>query len=190
MFTVTKKRDSLTHEDELEPDVLEWNRSSDIKEGIHMMISHHPPSLYGHCLRVTIAGRSLYLCGRCTGIYGGLGLGLLFLFIFNISLTPTWLWFLISVILGFSTVVDWMSQRLTPRKTTNIIRAGTGFGSGLGLAIIFFLGDLFFMLVALAIMSASVGIVGIIENRRRSISLDTQRAAIEAEDALDDSSEE
>ena len=142
--------------------------SSDIREGVSMLLSHHPPSMYGHCLRVTILGRSLYFCGRCTGIYGGLGLGLIVLFLFRIQLEPDWLWFFISVVLGFTTIVDWMSQRLTPRKTTNFVRASTGFMSGLALAIIFYLANLFYMLVALAAMSASVGIVGLIENRRRS----------------------
>jgi hypothetical protein len=106
--------------------------------------------------------------------------------VFQVNLTPSWFWFLFSVILGFTTVVDWMSQRLTPRKTTNHIRAITGFGSGFGLAIIFLLGDLFFMMVALAIMAGSVGIVGMIENRRRGKSLNLMRAQIEAEDAEDD----
>ncbi len=142
--------------------------SSDFREGVSMLLSHHPPSMYGHCLRVTILGRSLYFCGRCTGIYGGLGLGLIVLFLFRIQLEPDWLWFFISVVLGFTTIVDWMSQRLTPRKTTNFVRASTGFMSGLALAIIFYLANLFYMLVALAAMSASVGIVGLIENRRRS----------------------
>jgi uncharacterized membrane protein len=187
---VAEKQEGTMHEDELDSADLTWARSNDIKEGLHMMLSHHPPSLYGHCLRISIRGHSLYLCGRCTGIYSGLGIGLLVFFLFRINLTPIWLWFLISVALGFTTVVDWMSQRLTPRKTTNNIRALTGFCSGLGLAIVFYLGDLAYMLVALAIMSASVGLVGLVENRRRNASLDAQRAEIEAEDALDDEDEQ
>jgi uncharacterized membrane protein len=183
---VVKEQESTLRDDELNPEEIEWARSDDIKEGLHMMLSHHPPSLYGHCLRISFRGHSLYLCGRCTGIYGGLGVGILFLFLFSIDLTPRWLWFLIAVALGFTTVVDWVSQRLTPRKTTNIIRAVTGFFSGVGLAIVFYLGDLVYMLVALAIMSASVGLVGLIENRRRTASLVAQRVAIEAEDARDD----
>jgi len=117
-------------------------------------------------------------------------LGLLFLFLFNIVLTPSWIWFLIAVALGFSTVVDWMSQRLTPRKTTNTIRAVTGFCSGIGLAIIFYLGNVLYMLVALAVMSVSIGLVGLVENRRRSASLAAQRAEIDAEDLLDDDGHE
>ncbi len=174
------------HEDELDPEALEWNRRDDVKEGLHMLLSHHPPSLYGHCLRVTFRGHSLYLCGRCTGIYGGLGLGIIFLVLFQVNLQPTWFWFLLAIILGFTTVTDWMSQRLTPRKTTNHIRAITGFGSGFGLAIIFLLGDLSFMLIALGIMAGSVGIVGMIENKRRTAQLAEMRAQIEAEDAADD----
>jgi len=184
---VTDEQQQRTvHEDELDSDSLEWSRSGDVKEGIHMLLSHHPPSLYGHCLRVSFRGRSLYFCGRCTGIYGGLGLGILFLLLFQIDLSPSWFWFFLSIVLGFTTVVDWMSQRLTPRKTTNHIRAITGFGSGFGLAIIFLLGDLFFMLVTLAIMAGSIGIVGMIENRRRTASLSEMKAKIDAEDAADD----
>ncbi|MHA2382506.1 MAG: DUF2085 domain-containing protein [Candidatus Thorarchaeota archaeon] len=147
------------HYDELP--LEDMTSSSDYSEGLQMLLSHHPPSMYGHCLRVTILGRSLYFCGRCSGIYGGLGLG-------RIQLEPDWLWFFVSMTLGFTTIVDWMSQRLTSRKTSNFVRASTGFMSGLALAIIFYLANLFYMLVALAAMSASVGIVGIIENRRRS----------------------
>jgi len=176
----------VVHEDALDPEDFEWKRSNDWKEGVHMLLSHHPPSLYGHCLRVSFRGRSLYFCGRCTGIYGGLALGIILLALFRVNLTPEWFWFMFSVLLGFTTVVDWMSQRLTPRKTTNHIRAITGFGSGFGLAIIFLMGNLYYMLVALAVMSGSVGIVGLIENRRRSKSLAAMRARIEAEEAAEE----
>ena len=176
----------VVHEDELDPDAFEWNRKDDVKEGVLMLLSHHPPSLYGHCLRVSFRGRFLYFCGRCTGIYGGLGLGIILLTLFQIDLNPEWFWFLFSVILGFTTVVDWVSQRLTPRKTTNHIRAVTGFCSGFGLAIIFLMGNLFYMLVALSIMAGSVGTVGLIENRRRTKSLAIMRTKIEEEDAQDE----
>ena len=173
----------VVHEDALDPEDLEWKRQNDWKEGVHMLLSHHPPSLYGHCLRVSFRGHSLYFCGRCTGIYSGLGLGIILLLLFQVNLKPEWFWFMFAVILGFTTVVDWMSQRLTPRKTTNHIRAITGFGSGFGLAIIFLMANLYYMLVALAVMAGSVGIVGLIENRRRSKSLAAMRARIEAEEA-------
>lgn len=158
----------------------EFDRTGDFREGAHMLLSHHPPSMYAHCLRVSFKGRSLYLCGRCSGIYSGLGGGLLFLFIFQIQLTPEWFWFFAAVALGFTTVIDWMSQRLTPRKTTNFVRASTGFLSGIGLAVIFYLGNLFYMLVALAVMSSSIGIVGLIENRRRTAYYKEIQAEIDA----------
>jgi uncharacterized membrane protein len=164
--TLNGEENRQQHYDELA--LEDMQRPSDYSEGLQMLLSHHPPSMYAHCLRVTILGRSLYFCGRCSGIYGGLGLGLILLFALRVPLTPDWFWFFLAVALGYTTIVDWMSQRLTPRKTTNFVRASTGFMSGLALAIIFYLANLLYMLVALASMSASVGIVGLIENRRRS----------------------
>jgi uncharacterized membrane protein len=168
VILVSSEDEDMKHPDELQMDMDDFNRAADFREGVQMLLSHHPPSMYGHCLRVSFMGRSLYLCGRCSGIYGGLGGGLLFLFIFRIQLIPEWFWFFVSVALGYTTIIDWMSQRLTPRKTTNLVRASTGFLSGVALAIIFFLGNLVYMLVALASMSASIGLVGLIENRRRT----------------------
>ena len=169
MIHVSSNDEHTRHPDELLVDNMdEFDRTGDFLGGAQMLLSHHPPSMYAHCLRVSFRGRSLYLCGRCSGIYGGLGGGLLFLFIFQIQLNPEWFWFFTAVALGFTTVIDWMSQRLTPRKTTNFVRASTGFMSGLALAIIFYLANLGYMLVALAVMSSSIGIVGLIENRRRS----------------------
>ncbi|MHA2223178.1 MAG: DUF2085 domain-containing protein [Candidatus Thorarchaeota archaeon] len=161
---MTEEGKRQMHYDELP---LEDMTSSSDYSTLQMLVTHHPPSMYSHCLRITVLGRSVYFCGRCSGIYSGLGLGLITLFLFRIQLEPEWFWFFLALAMGFTTIVDWMSQRLTPRKTNNLVRASTGFFSGLALAIIFFLANLLYMLVALAAMSASVGIVGLIENRRR-----------------------
>ncbi len=137
-----------------------------MKEALHMMVSHHPPSLFGHCLRVSFRGKSLYICGRCGGIYGGLFGGILVLFLAGQPLSPSWLWFLFALAIGFSTIFDWVTQRLTPRKTTVRVRAVSGLLSGISLAIIFFLADLFYMLIALVVMGVTVSGVSLIENRR------------------------
>ena len=180
VIPVSSENEGSRHPDELVVDMDELDRAGDFREGVQMLLSHHPPSMFGHCLRVSFMGRSLYLCGRCSGIYAGLGGGLLFLFIFQIQLNPEWLWFFVAVALGYTTIIDWMSQRLTPRKTTNFTRAATGFMSGLALAIIFFLANLAYMLVALASMSASIGLVGLIENRRRSSYYKETQAELDA----------
>ena len=157
------------HPDELVIDSKSWSRGDEIKESIHTLISHHPPSHFGHCHRLSFMGRSVYFCSRCTGIYGGLAIGVGVMAVAGISLgttwEETWLWFLIALALGFSTVTDWVSQRLTSRKTTNFVRLSTGLLSGLGLAIVFVLGNLLYMLLTLAVMMVSVGLVGIMEAR-------------------------
>lgn len=83
-----------------------------------------------------------------------------------VVLIPSWFWFLLAVGLGMATVTDWVTQRLTYRKTTNGVRAISGFISGIGLGIIFHLADFFYMLFALVIMSITIAGVSIIENRR------------------------
>ncbi len=153
------------------PDALDrsmsgWHRSDATKEALMVMLSHHPPSMYGHCLRVSVRGHSLYLCGRCSGIYGGLGLGIIALFLTGTHLEPSWLWFLVAVALGLTTVIDWMTQRMTPRRTTLRLRFLTGLMSGIGLAIVFMLSNMFYMLVTLAIMGVSIGSVSVFEARK------------------------
>lgn len=160
------------HADEIEFEQLLWSRRREIEETGHMLMSHHPPSLYGHCLRVSLRGHSAYFCGRCTGIYGGLVLGILVLSVTNVRLVPSWAWFFAALAVGFATVIDWTTQRLTPRKTTVNTRALTGFMSGLSLAVVFFLADILYMLVTLGVMLGTFGLVGILENRMRSVSLD------------------
>ena len=152
-------------EDEKDYESLQWSRSDELKEVVHTLISHHPPSQYGHCLRVSFMGRSIYFCSRCTGLYGGLGIGVLAIALLGIALEPSWLWFLIALALGFTTVVDWMTQRISPRKTTNHIRFVTGTTSGIGLAIVFLLANLVYMLLTLGVMVFSVAIVSILENK-------------------------
>ncbi len=84
----------------------------------------------------------------------------------HVTPEPSWLWFLGAVAIGFATVVDWTTQRLTPRKTTVRIRAVTGLLSGLSLAVIFVLANLVYLLVALIVMGGSIGLVGAIETKR------------------------
>ncbi len=167
MNDASKQNHSSDRSDELAIQYETWTRADEAKEALHALVSHHPPSLYGHCLRLSFRGKSVYFCGRCTGIYGGLGIGVLFLWLFNVSLQPDWLWFLIALVFGLSTVIDWTTQRMTPRKTRNSVRFVTGFFSGVGLAIVFLLANLFYMLITLAVMVISVGIVGIVESRNR-----------------------
>ncbi len=180
-----EQADPYSTEDELELDAYSWTRRDEIKETLHTLIAHHPPSLYSHCMRVSIFGRSIYFCSRCTGIYGGMGIGVIAIFLLGINLSPPWLWFMIALILGFSTVTDWMTQRTSPRKTRNSIRFVTGAMSGLGLAIVFLLADLLYMLITLGIMVASVGIVGILENRlSRASQLESSETILEEADDI------
>ncbi len=160
--------ESAEHYDELSPvsQLTDGNGIlSRVTDLVNLVLSHHSPEQYGHCLRIGIGHHTIHLCGRCTGIYGGLIIGLLGLIILNPTLEPSWLWFGLAVILGMTTVVDWMTQRLTPRKTTVHVRFVTGLASGVSLAIIFVLSNVFYILIAMLVMIGSVSLVGLIQSR-------------------------
>lgn len=109
-----------------------------------------------------------------------MGLGILTILFGHISLEPSWLWFLLAVALGLTTVIEWMTQRMTPRKTTLHLRFVSGLMSGIGLAIVFMLSNMFYMLVTLAIMGVSIGTVSLFEARKGN-------ARAEDEEVEDDS---
>lgn len=102
-------------------------------------------------------------------------MGILSIILLQVPLEPSWAWFILAVAMGLATVVDWTSQRLTPRKTTVQVRFWTGLFSGFGLAIIFMLRNLFFMLIALVGMTVSVGVVSLVENRRNQQAIEVAR---------------
>ncbi len=154
------------HDDERILEPQHENRIDRITDFVTLTLSHHPREQYGHCVRILVGRHAVYLCGRCTGIYSGLILGILAFFVFGIIPEPSWLWFGIAVIIGMATVVDWMTQRLTPRKTTVRVRFVTGIMSGVGLAIIFVLGNLFYLLIAMIVMFISIGSVSLIQARQ------------------------
>ena len=92
-------------------------------------------------------------------------MGIIVLLAVNVRLEPSWAWFFGAVVVGFATVIDWSTQRLSPRKTTVRTRALTGLMSGLSLAVIFVLGDIIYILVALSIMLGTIAVVSIVESR-------------------------
>ncbi|MHA2425851.1 MAG: DUF2085 domain-containing protein [Candidatus Thorarchaeota archaeon] len=167
---MSTKADPYSKEDELDTDAFTWSRTDEIKETIHTIISHHPPSLYSHCHRVSFLGRSVYFCSRCSGIYSGMGIGLIAVLILGLDLSQKWFWFLVALMLGFATVVDWMTQRIAPRKTKNSYRFITGVMAGLGLSIVFMLADLLYMLLTLGLMVGSVALVSMLERRLKKVS--------------------
>jgi uncharacterized membrane protein len=97
------------------------------------LLSHHPPSERDRCHRVTLRGREVHLCARCSGIYPGIVAGLLF------PVTPLSLWLV--AVLPFPALVDWAVTTFRHAHDSNAVRTVTGlslgYGYGLGLLALF-----------------------------------------------------
>jgi uncharacterized membrane protein len=88
-----------------------------------LLIEHHPPWRRDRCLCLSLMGRHVYLCARCTGTALGFIAGSL------IDLESPGLYFV--VLLALPAIIDWGTQKLSLRESTNMIRVLTGFSLGL-----------------------------------------------------------
>lgn len=91
---------------------------------------------HSHWVTISVFGRQLHVCARCSGIVLGLlvfKISLLFLNFHNYSL-PFLLGFPISLLLALPSMIDWITQKLGFRQSTNDVRLTAGFLEGLGVA--------------------------------------------------------
>jgi uncharacterized membrane protein len=116
-----------------------------------------------HAFHIHFDGRLYYVCARCSGLYLGVALG--FPLIFALAFALPLLLQLGDVVtdvvcLGFAlpTLIDWSSQRLALRESTNRLRFGSAFAAGIALvwyllAAVTLVHKLFFLFGVLAFVS-------------------------------------
>lgn len=87
------------------------------------MLSHHSYGKLSHTIRVSLRGREVYLCARCTGIGIGMAIGLLYVnyLAYGFLQFP-------SLIVAFAlpATMDWLLQVFRIRNSTNPRRLATG----------------------------------------------------------------
>ena len=92
-----------------------------------------------HAFQVSFGGQTYYICARCSGLYLGVILGLSSVFpllllappALSLGDLPT---SLLCLSLAAPALLDWTTQRLALRCSTNPIRFATGLLAGLSLA--------------------------------------------------------
>ncbi|WP_415379043.1 DUF2085 domain-containing protein [Halosimplex sp. TS25] len=101
------------------------------------LFSHHEPSEYYRCHSLSLRGRNVHLCARCSGVYPGILVGA------ALALTATvpavWPWL---VVCGPApALVDWAATTFTDRRGSNALRTVSGalLGLGYGVAVPWFL---------------------------------------------------
>jgi uncharacterized membrane protein len=107
-----------------------------IREALPYLLSHHEPNEYHKCYRLSIGGRQLRLCARCSGLYPGLIAG-----IAVALLVPTARWILPAiVVLPAPAIGHWVWTHTTEQAGHNGVRTLTGLLVGLayGLGVVRF----------------------------------------------------
>ena len=115
-----------------------------------------------HWITLSLFGKKLRLCARCTGIVLGFAVLKLTstLFLGSFTLSPT-SGLSLALLLALPSIIDWMTHRLNLRYSNNRVRFTTGFleGSGVGLLSLTQISSLLRIFI-IALISSSVIIIG------------------------------
>jgi len=96
---------------------------------LFLLLAHHTPDKLRRTIQISIRGKTVYLCARCTGRYSAL-LGIFIAWFLGYGF-PTWAYFPLFTFLPLPSVVDWFTQSCKLRESTNTIRIFTGFLFGI-----------------------------------------------------------
>jgi len=137
--------------------------------------SHHRRGhrdFFEHTFRISIRGRDHYFCARCTGIYSAFFSFLLVGIILGYSVLQYridgYFSLLMSIILVLPLLIDWGTQKLLLRESTNPIRFITGFIFGIGFWFVQFTVFIFpWELLAMGLYSLAMYIITLIGRKRR-----------------------
>jgi uncharacterized membrane protein len=104
------------------------------------LLSHHEPADHYRCHAVTVRGRRIHVCARCSGVYPGILAGVL-----AAGSVPAATLVLVAL-LPLPALADWAVTAFTARRGHNAVRTATGLllgaGYGLGLHRVVFAHDL------------------------------------------------
>ncbi|MFB6111384.1 MAG: DUF2085 domain-containing protein [Halobacteriaceae archaeon] len=97
------------------------------------LLSHHLPENWDRCYRLSIGGRQVRICARCSGIYPGIAAGLGGALTGLVAIPSV----VVIAILPLPALLDWVLTTIGEREGANALRTATGallgFGYGLGL---------------------------------------------------------
>ncbi|OGS50040.1 MAG: hypothetical protein A3K65_06075 [Euryarchaeota archaeon RBG_16_68_12] len=131
------------------------------------LLSHHLPTRFGRTLRLAVGRRTLHLCARCTGQVVG-ALTVLLLFLASAPLHSTLFLPAIQVLFALAPVpsaLDWLTQSLGRRESTNGLRVLSGLLLGASFAdalILLLAGEWSLFLAAMGVVAIYVGALALV----------------------------
>lgn len=97
------------------------------------LLSHHVLGRRYRCYSLSVFGRRVHLCARCSGVYPGILAGLLA----HLGGPSAVTGLAVIALVPMPALVDWAMTTFTDRRGSNVVRTATGvalgYGYGLGL---------------------------------------------------------
>ena len=121
---------------------------------LFLLLSHHPPERLHRTFRISLLGKNVYLCSRCTGT--GLGITAILAFYVVGLRFPAEFYFPLISVLPLTAAVDWFTQSAKRRESKNWLRVCSGFllGTSEGLFLLLLINGLFIqVLLAFGILA-------------------------------------
>ncbi|WP_436925887.1 DUF2085 domain-containing protein [Halosimplex amylolyticum] len=150
-------------------------RRAELRAGLartrRYLLSHHEPGEYYRCHSLSLGGRTVHVCARCSGVYPGILAGV------ALVLTGTgpaaWPWLVAAG--PAPALVDWAVTTFTRRRGSNALRTASGalLGLGYGVAVPWFLTDRPLWLLGVAAVYGGVAAALLVRSRGRADSSDS-----------------
>lgn len=101
---------------------------------LYLILAHHPPSQLRRTVNIGVGGLYHPVCARCLGKFIALVLFTPILTITNFEL-PIYYWFILVALSPLPAAIDWTTQTIRGRESTNVRRILTGFLWGISVSL-------------------------------------------------------
>lgn len=101
---------------------------------LYLLLAHHPPCQLNRTFRIRVGGKTVDVCSRCLGQWFGFLSSLIWGLIFMPVDRGLAEGLLVFGLLPLPVAVDWSTQTLGLRESTNLVRVLTGLLYGVALA--------------------------------------------------------
>ncbi|MHA1301517.1 MAG: DUF2085 domain-containing protein [Candidatus Helarchaeota archaeon] len=108
-----------------------------IKNFFSLLLSHHTEEYYNRTFTLSIRGKEVHFCARCSGVILSFIVALFVIYFMEIELEATFS-LILATILVIPVVFDWGTQKLGYRESINSIRFITGSLLGIGISLLQF----------------------------------------------------
>ena len=131
---------------------------------IYLITSHHPPCQLNRTWKLNLFGHRFFICTRCLGQYAAFIVTAVIGVIEGLPVMDTWIISMIALLTVIPGVIDWFTQTMGWRESSNSIRVLTGwlFGTALGVLVASLFTGRFDVLLVFVLVFLLVGVSALV----------------------------